>query len=75
MPIYEYICLDCGERFETIRLMKEADAPISCRQCESPRTSRMLSLFNAASGGRVVAGGSNASCAGCSSSSCAACKP
>lgn len=73
MPIYEYVCLDCGERFETMRSMKEADAPISCRQCESPRTSRMLSLFNAASSGRVVAGG-NAGCAGCSSSSCATCK-
>jgi putative FmdB family regulatory protein len=73
MPIYEYACLDCGERFETMRSMKDADAPISCRQCESLRTSRMLSLFNASSGGRVVAGG-NTGCAGCSSSSCATCK-
>ena len=35
MPIYEYVCLDCGERFETLRSMKDADAPITCRQCES----------------------------------------
>lgn len=74
MPIYEYVCLDCGERFETMRSMKDADAPINCHECESPHTSRMLSLFNAASGGRVVAGG-NTGCAGCSSSSCATCKP
>lgn len=38
MPIYEYACLDCGERFETMRSMKDADAPISCRLCESLRT-------------------------------------
>ena len=73
MPIYEYVCLDCGGRFETLRMMKEADTPIACRQCDSLHTTRMLSLFNAASGGRVVAGGSSG-CAGCSSSSCATCK-
>ena len=28
MPIYEYACLDCGEKFETLRSMNEADTPI-----------------------------------------------
>ncbi len=73
MPIYEYICLDCGARFETMRSMKDADAPITCRDCESDHTSRKLSLFNATSGGRVVAS-SSSGCAGCNSGSCATCK-
>lgn len=73
MPIYEYVCLECGERFEQVRLMKEADLPIACQKCESPRTSRMLSLFFASSGGRVVAG-SSSGCAGCAGGSCATCK-
>jgi putative FmdB family regulatory protein len=72
MPIYEYVCLDCGQRFELIRAMKDADASIACKQCESLHTSRMLSLFNAQSGGRIVAGG-NTSCASCSSGACATC--
>jgi putative FmdB family regulatory protein len=72
MPIYEYICKDCGERFETLRAMKDADAPMACQNCNSQHTSRMLSVFFAQSGGRVVAGG-NGGCAGCSSSSCASC--
>ena len=72
MPIYEYICLDCGEQFEIIRSMKDADAPLKCDFCDGDHTSRMLSLFNAQSGGRVVAGG-NSGCASCSSSSCATC--
>ena len=55
MPIYEYLCLDCDEHFEIIRAMKDADAPIACQKCESDNISRMLSLFNAQSGGRVVA--------------------
>ena len=72
MPIYEYICLDCGQRFEILRAMKEADAPMPCHKCESEHTSRLLSLFNASSGGRVIAG-SDGGCAGCSSNSCATC--
>lgn len=72
MPIYEYVCLDCKERFELMRPMKDADAPISCRKCESEHTSRMLSLFYASSGGRVVAG-SGPSCSGCAGGSCATC--
>jgi putative FmdB family regulatory protein len=73
MPIYEYVCLDCGEHFESLRTMKDADAPINCRQCESIHISRMLSRFNATSGGRVIAS-SSSGCAGCSGSSCASCK-
>lgn len=72
MPIYEYACLDCGEHFETMRMMKDADTPIACLKCESEHTSRLLSMFFAHSDGRAVAGGSSA-CSSCSSSSCATC--
>ena len=74
MPIYEYICLDCKYTFETLRPMKDSDAPIACEKCASGHTSRMISVFNAQSGGRVVAGNAAGSgCAGCSASSCAGC--
>jgi putative FmdB family regulatory protein len=74
MPLYEYLCLDCKNRFDELRSMKDADATIPCKACSSEHTSRLISVFNAQSGGRVVAGSSAASgCAGCSSSSCAGC--
>ncbi|MBN2547915.1 MAG: zinc ribbon domain-containing protein [Anaerolineales bacterium] len=73
MPIYEYLCLDCGKEFEVVRPMKEADLPIPCQQCQGEHITRKLSVFNACSGGRVVAGASSG-CAGCSASSCAGCK-
>ena len=73
MPIYEYVCLDCGKRFEALRTMREADAPIDCLECKSQHTSRQLSVFCAQSGGKVVAGGSSGGCAGCSGGSCASC--
>ena len=72
MPIYEYVCLDCGEQIEIMRSMKDADAPLNCSSCESDHTSRMLSLFNAQSGGRAVAG-SSSGCTSCSSSACSTC--
>ncbi len=75
MPIYEYTCLDCGKQFETLRAMKDADAPIHCIQCDGQHTARQVSACYAQSGGRVVAGSSSSSsgCSGCAGGSCASC--
>ncbi len=73
MPIYEYICHDCGERFEILRLIKEADLPITCKSCQSSQTQRTLSVFFAQSGSQIIAGGNNGGCAGCTSGSCSSC--
>lgn len=72
MPIYEYLCKDCEERFDALRPIAKADAPIACVKCGGADTSRAISVFFARSEGRVVAG-SNGGCASCSSSSCASC--
>lgn len=45
MPIYEYYCADCQTKFDARRPMAKADEAIQCKQCESMRTSRVLSLF------------------------------
>lgn len=75
MPIYEYICLDCGAQFDALRSMKDADAPLACQQCQGENTARQLSVFFAQSEGRVVAGGNTggAGCASCASRTCATC--
>jgi len=73
MPIYEYICLDCGHKFELLRPMKDADAPAGCVECQSEHISRLLALFNAQSGGRAIAGSSAPSCGSCSGGSCSSC--
>lgn len=72
MPVYEYICLDCGARFDALRPMAQADAVIRCTRCQSEHTSRTMSVFAAHSGGKVVAGGGGG-CASCSGGSCATC--
>jgi putative FmdB family regulatory protein len=51
MPLYEYYCADCRTKFEALRPMSKADAPIQCKNCESGHTSRALSLFAAHTNG------------------------
>lgn len=42
MPIYEYVCNDCGHTFET--LQKMSDAPLSfCPVCENSSLKKMIS--------------------------------
>lgn len=73
MPIYEYLCVDCGKRFEVLRTIKEADTPIACQNCQSTHTNRVLSVFFAQSDGHAIASNSS-SCASCHATSCASCR-
>ncbi len=47
MPIYEYQCAACGERFERLRPMSSAteDSPPACPVCDSAETRRVVSGF------------------------------
>ncbi len=74
MPIYEYMCQECGARFDARRAMKDADAPIACPQCGTVKTKRGLSLFFASGSSNVSQATSGGGCASCSSSSCASCR-
>jgi putative FmdB family regulatory protein len=71
MPIYEYVCDDCGERYERIVLNKSTQ--VTCPKCESGKKTVQLSVFAApangskssgSSGGAAPSGGCGSSC-GC----------
>lgn len=72
MPIYEYICEDCGKKFDALRAMKDSDAPIACKNCNGTHTRRAISVFFANSEGRSVTH-SDGGCGGCSGGSCGSC--
>lgn len=72
MPLYEYVCKDCGDHFDALRSMKDADKEIQCRKCHGSNTARALSVFFASSEGRSVAS-SSGGCGGCSGGSCSSC--
>ena len=63
MPVYEYLCADCHTKFDALRPMSQADAPIACEHCESKHTARTLSLVIALSGGKTIEGMSGGGCA------------
>ena len=62
MPIYEYECVSCGERFELRRGMTDKDDEIVCLRCGTKKPRRIFSAFGT---------GASESTAGSSSGSCA----
>jgi len=44
MPIFEYRCTACGERFETLVARAEVPAP-ACPRCGAGAAERLLSTF------------------------------
>lgn len=49
MPIYDYQCLDCQERFEAL-ILKNSPAP-TCPACQSAKLEQLISTFAVDSAG------------------------
>ncbi len=73
MPIYEYVCDDCGERYESIVISKST--VVACPKCESTSKTVQLSVFAAPANGSKASNSSAGVAAvgggcGCTPSSC-----
>ncbi|HEY49142.1 MAG TPA: zinc ribbon domain-containing protein [Dehalococcoidia bacterium] len=62
MPIYEYECKSCGEKFELRRGMNDSDDEIRCPACGARGPRRVFSVFGLASPESGV-GSSSGACA------------
>jgi putative FmdB family regulatory protein len=51
MPIFEYVCDDCGSKFEKL-LRRAGDAAGECPSCGKSHLSEQLSTFAAHANGR-----------------------
>ena len=74
MPIYEYVCPACYNKFELMRPFSQSGAPADCPVCKH-KANRALSLFACRSGSEFgtttpIAGGGCATCGGGSCSTC-----
>jgi putative FmdB family regulatory protein len=49
MPIFEYVCQDCGKDFE--RIVPRHDSTTDCPHCHSERLEKQLSVFAVSGGG------------------------
>ncbi|MHB0915787.1 MAG: FmdB family zinc ribbon protein [Thermoleophilia bacterium] len=73
MPIYEYSCHACENRFEELVMKPDAEDEVACPDCGSPRVRRLISGFSFKSSGGSAPGGSGKNCGPCSKTSCASC--
>ncbi|HNT25879.1 MAG TPA: zinc ribbon domain-containing protein [Anaerolineales bacterium] len=45
MPIFEFVCNDCGTPFEELVRSAAAVTQVSCPACQSPRVQKQISTF------------------------------
>ena len=76
MPVYEYVCSDCGLKFELLRPLSQANQGASCPRCHKS-AERIFSTFASFSGSdsgeTAPISGAGSSCASCSAASCDSC--
>jgi putative FmdB family regulatory protein len=48
MPVYEFDCAKCGERFEVMGSYTEREKEHACPKCGSTEVKQAISLFSAA---------------------------
>jgi putative FmdB family regulatory protein len=46
MPIYEYECEKCGERFDYLSRIFEDEKEIKCPRCGTDKPKKLTSTFN-----------------------------
>ena len=70
MPIYEYVCNTCDNRFDRLRSMSEMDAEAPCPQCagESARALSVFAAFSTGDSGEMSSVGGG--CGGCGPGGC-----
>jgi len=77
MPIYEYVCSECKNKFEKMLPLSESDKTAECPKCHKPAPRKMstFAAFSASLGGvpKTIAGTGGSSCSNCSSGNCSTC--
>ncbi|HSB35726.1 MAG TPA: zinc ribbon domain-containing protein [Thermoanaerobaculia bacterium] len=66
MPMFEYVCRACGERFEEIRSREQEQPPPVCPACASEQVTKLFSSFASPSPGSPSGsrGSGSSSCGG-----------
>ncbi|MEO0123226.1 MAG: zinc ribbon domain-containing protein [candidate division WOR-3 bacterium] len=75
MPIFEFKCKKCFNKFEEL-VFKNSDLDdIKCPKCQGKEIEKLISVFgfrSTGSNGKTISTGS--SCTGCQRTTCAGCK-
>ncbi|MFH1771265.1 MAG: zinc ribbon domain-containing protein [Candidatus Omnitrophota bacterium] len=49
MPVYTFICKDCGEKFDLLIGVTSEDAELKCGKCGSKKVEKVFSNFSVGS--------------------------
>jgi putative FmdB family regulatory protein len=63
MPIFEYLCKDCGQTFE--KIVPRHDSDVDCAHCNSENVEKQLSIFAVAGGSSREFAAPDGSCGRC----------
>ncbi|HAX99240.1 MAG TPA: FmdB family transcriptional regulator [Candidatus Atribacteria bacterium] len=72
MPIYEFLCNECGNEFE--ELVFGSDSQIVCDKCKSPKIEKLMSAVSFKSGSGFTPASGSSGCSSCAGKSCSTCK-
>ncbi len=50
MPIYEYECINCGNKFELLRSSRDDKKDLKCPKCKSAEIQKVLSVVSSGTG-------------------------
>lgn len=73
MPIYEYSCKECGNRFEELVGVTGENRSVKCDACGSDNVEKLLSSFNGGSTGSGKDSEYPAACPSCSGQNSGGC--
>lgn len=65
MPLFEFECEECGERYEELLRSSSATDEVSCPKCGSARAHRLQSGFSTScsqGSGKAASSGAGSSC-------------
>ncbi len=65
MPIYEYVCRDCGEKFEKLIRTSTDLSPVKCPDCSSEQVQKKVSVCGFLGGGASTGAGDLSSAGSC----------
>jgi len=71
MPIFEFVCGDCGNEFEELVMSRSAE--VSCPKCASSRVNKMMSVCAVKSGDKFVSSSGGDGCSSCGTKHCGSC--
>jgi putative FmdB family regulatory protein len=65
MPIYEYVCQECGAKYEKLVRFGSTEVQLRCPRCGSTRAEKAISLFGTSAAGGELSATASRSAAAC----------